>query len=104
MNTACMCVWNQTPTVCTPSSAHKSTVAVWNKTINGFAPMSSSEVKLLCLEPDRLRVVSSIACNVICSVLGNARITLGSQPRGGGRRARSLYATPASPAPPPPRF
>ena len=66
------------PGVCTPSSAHKSTVAARNQTINGFAPMSSSEVKLLCLEPDRLCAVPSIACNVICSVLGNARITLGS--------------------------
>ena len=79
MNTACMCVWNQTPTVCTPSSAHDSTVAVWNQTTNSFAPMSSSEVKPLCLDPDRLCVVPSIACNVICSVLGKARIiTLGS--------------------------
>ena len=74
-----MCVWNQTPTVCTPSSAQRSTVAVWYQTINDFSPMSAAEVKVLCLEPDRLCVVPSIACNVICSVLGNARITLGSK-------------------------
>ena len=41
--------------------------------------MSSAEVKLSCVEPDRLCVVPSVACNVICSVLGNARITLGSK-------------------------
>ena len=74
-----MCVWNQTQIVCTPSSAHRNTIAVRNQTINGFAPMSSSEVKLLCLEPGILCVVPSIACNVICSVLEKARITLGSQ-------------------------
>ena len=67
----------QTPTVCTPSSAHRSTVAVWYQTIDDFSPMSSAEVKLLCLEPDRLFFVPFIACNVICSVLGKASITLG---------------------------
>ena len=41
----CMCVWNQTPTVCTPSSAQRSTVAVRYQTINDFSVMSSAEVK-----------------------------------------------------------
>ena len=74
-----MCVWNQTPTVSAPSSAHKTTVAVWNQTFNGFAPMSSYEVKLLCLDPDTMCFVPSIGCNVICSIFGNTRITLGRQ-------------------------
>ena len=61
-HTACMCVWNQTPTVCTPSSAHRSTLAVWCQTINDFSSMSSAEVKVLCLEPDRQIVCCALHC------------------------------------------
>ena len=52
---------------------------VWNQTINGFAPISYPEGKLLCVEPNRLCFVPFIVFKVIWSVYGNARNTLGSR-------------------------
>ena len=53
-------------------------IPVWNQTINGFAPISYPEGKLLCLEPCGLCFVPSIVFKVIRCVCGNARIILGA--------------------------
>ena len=79
-NKHCMHVCLEPYTTCKcPIQCPEKYTPAWNQTINGFAPMSYSEVKLLCLEPDRLCFVPSIVFKVIWYVSGNDRITLGSQ-------------------------
>ena len=72
-----VCLEPDTNYLC-PTQCPEKYTPVWKQTINGFAPMSYSEVKFLCLEPDRLRFVFSIVFKVIWSVSGNDRIILGS--------------------------
>ena len=78
-NKHCMHVCLEPDTNCLcPMQCPEKYISVWNHTINVFATLSYSEVKLLCMEPDRLCFVSSIVFNFMWFVSGNDRITLGS--------------------------